>query len=374
MKQQPELTLEETVKEPQVTELAKVLTDSKLALNEAEEIKQSYLPYFEQMGIIKEEAKKINFESPTMLDEKIARDLRLRTVKIRTGSMAIKEERKRIHMLKANVEQSAWNLIKTTCELDEEIFLQVEKKREIEEKARLSARKEGRIKLLEPFGVDTQFIALLNMPDEAFEQFLSQTNDSYEKKIADEKRAQEEEIERQRVQEEKRLEMIAENKRLREEAEAKEAALAKEREEQEAKLNAIKEKAEQERRAAEAEASRIRIENEKKVAAEKARVEAEQEKMREEAQAKIDAERKERERIQAELLAKEQAELKAKEEAEAAKEFELAKGDTDKIQDLQKDLESLKLKYTFKSAKHKKTYAEVGILLDKILNHIIGNG
>ncbi|MCV6900744.1 hypothetical protein OE165_27305, partial [Escherichia coli] len=81
-------------------------------------------------------AKKINFENPTELDEKIARELRLRTVKIRTGSQDVKDERKRIHTLKANIEQDAWNLIKSTCQLEEEQFLQVEKKREKAEQLR----------------------------------------------------------------------------------------------------------------------------------------------------------------------------------------------------------------------------------------------
>jgi hypothetical protein len=74
----------------------KVITESGLVLNEAEEIKQSYLPFFIQLAEIKEEAKKINFENPSMLDEKIARELRLRTVKVRTGSEDIKNTRKKI--------------------------------------------------------------------------------------------------------------------------------------------------------------------------------------------------------------------------------------------------------------------------------------
>src|SRR3990172_10268602 len=93
--------------------LSKIVEESGLQLNEAETIKQSYLPYFIQIAEIKEQAKKINFENPNELDEKIARDLRLKTVKIRTGSEIIKDERKRIHSLKANIEQAAWNLVKS---------------------------------------------------------------------------------------------------------------------------------------------------------------------------------------------------------------------------------------------------------------------
>jgi hypothetical protein len=357
-------------KEVEATALAKVLTDSKLELTEAEEIKQSYLPYFEQMAVIKQEASKINFDNPTELDETIARNLRLRTVKIRTGSMAVKEERKRIHMLKANVEQSAWNLIKTTCELDEELFLQIEKKREIAEKARLEARKTDRLNKLAPFNVDVQFIDLLNMPDDGFDKLLAQSELAFEQAKAELLKAEKERIERERVAEEKRLEMIAENKRLREEAEAKEEQLAKERA-----------KAEAEKKAAEQEAKRIADETAKREAEAKAKADAEQKKMREEAQKKIEAERKERERIEQELADKKEQEAKrlevekAAEEKrlrliEEAKEAELSKGDAEKIADLAKDLTDLKTKYVFKSAKSAKTYAEVGLLLDKIINHL----
>ena len=95
-------------------ELEKVITDSGIALTDSEEIRQSYLPFFEQMGAIKEESKKINFDNPSVLDEKIARELRLRQVKIRTGCKELKDERKRIHLLRGNLEQSMFNLIEKT--------------------------------------------------------------------------------------------------------------------------------------------------------------------------------------------------------------------------------------------------------------------
>lgn len=376
------------VNETETTALAKVLTDSKLELTEAEEIKQSYLPYFEQMAVIKQEASKINFDNPTELDEQIARNLRLRTVKIRTGSMAVKEERKRIHMLKANVEQSAWNLIKTTCELDEELFLQIEKKREIAEKARLEARKADRINKLLPFNVDVQFIDLLNMPDDAFDKLLAQSELAFEQERAELLKAEQERIERERIAEEKRLEMIAENKRLREEAELKEKA-AKERDELQSNrlklllpvttsqtddgsvnMASLYELTNHEFHSVLTKRTNEVKKLEQEKAEAKAKADAEQKKMREEAQAKIEAERKERERVEAELKAKQEEEARIKREAEEREQAELAKGDSDKVKDLISDLESLKTKYVFKSAKSAKAYAEVGMLLDKVIAHI----
>lgn len=348
------------IEQPKTDELAKILTDSKLELTEAETIKQSYLPYFEQMAVIKSEASKINWDAPTELDETIARNLRLRTVKIRTGSMAVKEERKRIHMLKANVEQSAWNLIKSTCELDEERFLQVEKKREIELKAKNEARQKERLEKLIPFEVDTQFIDLLNMDDASFGKLLFTSELAYNNKIAEAKRIEEEEKQRLIVAEEKRQEMIAENNRLRKEAEEKELALAKEREEAEARLKEIKDKAEAERKEAE---NKARIERE---AAEKEakRIKAEQD-------AILEKERQERLKIEKELADKKLADEKLQKEAEERAEAELSKGDKEKFADFIKDIESLITKYTFKSKKYKVVHASGVELLNKTVNFLI---
>ena len=80
--------------------------------------------------------------------------------------------------------------------------------------------------------------------------------------------------------------------------------------------------------------------------------------------AKIEAEAK---RLNDERIAKEKAEA----EAEKTKiETELNKGDAEKVKDLIKDFQELKEKYTFKSAKNKKMYSDVGGLIDKTTNFI----
>jgi len=62
--------------------------------------------------------------------------------------------------------------------------------------------------------------------------------------------------------------------------------------------------------------------------------------------------------------------LKAKEDIEAKKQSELNKGDAAKVEDLISDLQLLKSKYSFKSAKNSTMYSEVGILIGKVINHI----
>ena len=104
-------------------QLEEVVKDSGLAIQEGEEIKQSYLPFLNQLAEIQSQASKINFESPTGLDENIARELRLKTVKVRTGSENLKNDRKRLSLLKGNLEQASYNIIAASCKLTEEVFL-----------------------------------------------------------------------------------------------------------------------------------------------------------------------------------------------------------------------------------------------------------
>ena len=62
----------EQIESPEVEQLSVILSEGGLELTEAEVIKQSYLPYFEQMSQVKKESAKIDFENPSEIDEKKA--------------------------------------------------------------------------------------------------------------------------------------------------------------------------------------------------------------------------------------------------------------------------------------------------------------
>ena len=83
-------------------------------------------------------------------------------------------------------------------------------------------------------------------------------------------------------------------------------------------------------------------------------------------EAKLKAEEEKRKKLEAELLAKKEAEEKALKEEEKRKQA----GDSVKVGYLINDLEELKTKYSFKSAKNQKMYKDVNILLGKVINHI----
>lgn len=221
------------------TELSILVESKGLELSEAEQIKQSYLPYFVQMGEIKELSKKINFENPTELDEKIARDLRLKTVKIRTGSESVKDERKRIHSLKASIEQDAWNLIKSTCLLDEELFLQVEKKREIEERKRKEILKTERLELLQEYTSQASIYPLGEMSQQSFDDLIEGFKLQKEAKIEADKKAELERLEKEKQEAEDREKMRLENIRLKGEAEENERLALIEKEKQKNELEKV---------------------------------------------------------------------------------------------------------------------------------------
>ena len=84
-------TIEFATKETQLvkiepTQLEEIVKNSGLAIQEGEEIKKSYLPFLMQLSEAQSQASKINFQDPGDLDENIARELRLKTVRIQERS------------------------------------------------------------------------------------------------------------------------------------------------------------------------------------------------------------------------------------------------------------------------------------------------
>ena len=155
----------------ETTQLEKVVTESGLAIQEGEEIKKSYLPFLSQLAEIQSQATKINFETPAIIDETIARELRLQTVKIRTKSKELKDERKKGYLLRGNLEQAAYNLIEASCKLTEDVFVNVEKAREFAEKKRKEQLRADRTEKLLPYvPAESMYLyALSEMSDEQFE-------------------------------------------------------------------------------------------------------------------------------------------------------------------------------------------------------------
>jgi colicin import membrane protein len=317
----------------EIVKFDEVIQQSGLAIQEGEEIKQSYLPFAVQLTEVQDQAVKINFENPTPLDETIARELRLKTVKIRTGANDLKDSRKKIHLLKGNLEQAAYNLIAASCKLSEETFTTVEKAREIAEAKRKSELKVIRDAEILPFAEFVPFgMDLGKFSEEDYQKLLDGARLQMEQKREQERKVEAARIEAEqfRIAEEKRIR--EENERLKKEAEAKEKQLESEREkaEQDRKLAEDKARKEREVIEAKAEAERLksielaRIEKEKADAILKTEREAKA-KLEAELKVKAEAEQAEIDRLERERKAKELADKKAASAPDKQKLISLAK-------------------------------------------------
>lgn len=346
-------------------QLDEVINKSGLAIQEGNEIKQSYLPFLAQLAETQSEASKINYENPSMLDEKIARELRLKTVKIRTGAEALKESRKKIHLLKGNLEQAAYNLIAASCKLTEETFFNVEKAHEIAEQKRQVALRKEREEKLSPYTENVVIYPLGIMSEDEFSTLYVALRTAHEQKIEAEKKAEADRIAKEKAESEERERIRKENEKLKKEAEERERQAEIERKKQAEILAKEKAKAEAERKKQEeilrkereaAEAKRRELE-------EQARKEREEkERLEKEMRAKAEAEEKARKDAEA----KELAEKKAK--AEAEKKARLAP-DKDKLKALAVSIKTIQLPEV-KNLEAQAVIADVQSLLNKVVNFI----
>lgn len=323
----------------QAEAIEKIVKTEGLPSEEGLSIREAYAPFFKQYSEIIAQTQKINFLSPEKLDEEIASKLRKALVKIRTGSKEVKDGRKKIHLLRGNVEQNVWKLIEADCLLKEEELEQVEKRREIAEAARKDALEESRKSQLSTYAIDMTGFNFREMTDETFQMLLQNTKAAHDAKIEAARKAEEE--------------------RIREEAERveRERALAAEN----ARLKAEQEKADREAEAARVEAKRIQDELEAKAKAD-----------REEADAKLKAERAEKARLQKQI-----DDQKALDDAIEAKRIEddrkaASAPDKEKLVQLALSISSITIP-ELSTEEGKKIAADVLVLLGKTTKFIHEN-
>lgn len=286
---------------------------------------------------------------------KKAGDLRKQIAKIRIETERKRKELKQEFLLAGRAIDGVANIFKMAVSDKEKVLLEIERFYQIQEEQRLQKLQQERVNQLSTYVADANERDLASMEEDVWQAYLSAKKQAYEDRIQAEKQA-----EMQRIEKEKQAK--AEQERIRKENEK----LKKERE-------ALLKKQEQERlqrqkkEKAKALLEQKRIEKEQAERKRLAEIEA---KKQAEIQARLDAERKESERLQAELRAKEQAEQQRLAQLEADKQAELAKGDTEKVQDLISELKDLQKRYTFEAKANKKMYVEVKFALDKAISII----
>lgn len=319
--------------------------------SKAEQIKATFEPMVEMLAEFEERYNKlmaIPLEEITIDLTKEYKRLRLDVGRVRIDTGKAKDKAKEYLKLEDKAIMGIHNILVWAVKEKEDNLKERENYFEIQEQKRLEALQLERAEKLSPYVEDANERDLAKFADDEFEALLAMKKKEQEDRIVAEKKAEEERIAKEKAEAEEHERIRKENEKLRKEAEEHV---------RQAKIEADKRAKEERVRQAKAEAER------------KEREEKER-KEREAFEAKLKAERAEKERMQRELEAKAEAERKAKEDEKARIEAELSKGDAAKVKDLIADLSGLKTKYTFKSAKNQKMYADVSSLLDKVINHI----
>lgn len=325
-------TIEGTVIE--ASELAVVIRDSQIAPDDAQSLLAAFQPSFMAAKELVNQAAVVTVTDATQVTEiKASRALRLKLREVRVEAEKVRKALKEDSLRRGKAIDGMNNILLMLIKPAEDRLEAQEKFAERKEAERKAALKKSREELLAPFGIDTAFYSLADMPDETFAQLFESSRMAHEAKLERERQAEAQRVaaEAARVAEEKRIR--EENERLRLEQEAKERELEAERRKAEqeriaaeARERAIREEAEKERRAAEAKAqaerqaieNKARVEREAAEARERAaQAKAKAERDAIEAQARADREARERmEREAEERRAAEEAEAAAKAEAE----------------------------------------------------------
>lgn len=324
------------------------LDATKFGLEEskAADIAAQFQPMLDKMVELEKEYNEVvtlPIEDPTTA--KKAKEVRLKYVKVRTGTADIHKKQKEFYLAGGRFVDGWKNAQLFASQGIEEKLEEIEKYAERKEAERIAALQADRAEQLHPYGIEN--ISALNlgtMTEEVWSAFFTGARANYEAKIEAERKSEAERIEKERAEAEERERIRLENEQLKKEAEERESAIKAER-------AAAEEKLEEERKASAVEAARL-----------KAIADAE----RAEAERKATEERTAREKIEAELKAKQQAEAESEAKRQAAIEAELAKGDKEKFQSLLSDLSVIKTKYQFKSKKHQSLQNQVNELIDKI--------
>ncbi len=364
-----------------------------LEKSKAEQIKSTFEPMAKMLSEFEGKYNDVLLESEKGITKVVtekAKRLRINIGRVRIETGKLKDKQKEYIKLEDRAIMGVHNILVWAVKEKEDKLKKIENHFEIMEKQRLDALQLKRVELISPYIEDAHERDLSKFADDEFDALLAMKKKAYEDMIAAEKKAEQDRIAKEKEEAAERERIRQENERLRKEAEEHERLAKIEAEKRAIRYKELqpyiifirdydnlislpekeyKKQFSEIKIGAEQHWEFERKEQIRKQKEEDERVEKER-KERDAYEAKLKAEREEKERVMAEMKAKEDAERKAREDEQARLQAELNKGDADKVNDLKRDLESLKTKYSFKSVKNKKMYADVGVLIDKVINYI----
>ena len=308
-----ETTIEVVTEIPQ--DLALVVQSSGLEAASARNVTDVFAPLFAQAHDWAAKVATIHVTDATQVREmKLARESRLALKEIRVIAEKNRTRLKEDSLRRGRAIDSVYNTLEALVKpLEAQLKEQEEfvKRQEEQRRARIKAERE---EALRPFGVNTAFYQLADMPESDWAELFNSTVAAHRAKEEAAQRAEAERLAKEQAEAAERERIRQENERLRQEAEEREAAAKAERERLAAEKKAIEAAAKAELAKQKAEADRLAAIAAAKALAEKQAADAKA-KVEREAREKAEAEAR---RLREDQEALKQAEaLKFKQEAEA---------------------------------------------------------
>jgi len=335
---------------------------SSIEKSKATQIKTTFEPMAEMLLKFETAFDSVLADSEIEITEEItdrAKRLRIDIGKIRIKTEAVRKEQKDEYLRAGKAIDGVSNILKWAVVEKENKLKEIENHFEMQEQSRIYKLQEDRVAKLSIYIADADERDLAGMDEDVWSAYFNAKKKEYEDIQAAIVQAEKDRIakEKAEIAEQKRIK--AENEKLKKDAEAKLKADIEKQKKEDAARKLQDAKLQKER-----EAQEVKLQKERELH------EAELQKEKD-AKLKIENDaRIKREALEKKIQDKEDAELLEKENAEKARQFELNKGDSAKVQDLIADLKGIKIKYVFQSKNNQETFDEVAILIEKILIHI----
>lgn len=173
--------------------LQALAASSGLPESESKALAVGFVRFFKDLSELEAEMRsKINIEDPGPEDEKLAGEYRKRIKKQRTTASAYKSEANERVLAIQRLNSAIFKEVEEATKPLEERLSAVENASAIKEAARLDALEATRKEALAPFGIDTLYYDLRNMPEEKWNEFFSMQEKAFnameEQRIANEKK------------------------------------------------------------------------------------------------------------------------------------------------------------------------------------------
>lgn len=238
--------------------------------SKAKQIAEQFKPMLDKMQELElefNEVSKLDIEDP--VTSKKAKELRLKYVKVRTGTAEIHKTQKAFYLQAGRFVDGWKNAQLFASQGIEDKLESIEKYQENKEIERINNIQLERINIIKPYVENTDNLVLSGMDDEVWEAYLTTKKNQYNDKIEAERVAEENRLAEIKRQEEEREAQRLENIRLKKEAEEREALILEERKKAEAEKEVIRlaneKKSQEERKKFERiQAEKLKIENELK--------------------------------------------------------------------------------------------------------------